>query len=302
MIAEAAEKRIAAVNKIKRLALRVTNSNDWIDQNGRPYLQVSGAEKVARLFGISWQIDEPQFNLEGDGHFDYTYKGSFSLGESGVKIEAIGSRSSKEGFFCYRYRNGERISLPPSEIDKGDLKKAAYTNCIGNGITRLLGLRNLTWEDVKGGGIIEEEVTKVEYKKEGGKKEETHRMLVELYGENYGLELEKLSGFSTADGKFIAGVKSLQNVSERRLEVIYHKVKKLKEVVKENLQTTKIQTLLKKLYACGIEGYNEAWFKSELGKMGVIELEELTPEQEVEMIGKLSVELNSALSLISARR
>jgi len=162
-IAEQAEKRINAVIKIKQIVFKVTNSHDFVDQAGKPYLQGSGAEKVARLFGISWRIDEPVFeSLEG-GHFSYSYKGYFTLG--GTTIEAIGARSSKDGFFKKygKESNGERKELPPSEIDKTDVKKAAYTNLIGNGITRLLGIRNLTWEELKEAGITKEKATTVDY-------------------------------------------------------------------------------------------------------------------------------------------
>ena len=166
-VAEAAEKRIDAVNRIKGLALRVTNHQDWTDQGGKPYLQVSGAEKIARLFGISWRIDEPDFEREESGHFTYSYKGYFTL--AGATIEAIGTRSSKDGFFKkYGYDTGSKQELPPSEIDKGDVKKAAYTNCIGNGITRLLGIRNMTYEDLSAfAGITPEMISKVDFKKNG---------------------------------------------------------------------------------------------------------------------------------------
>ena len=163
-LAAQAERRVEAINKIKHYSLRLTQPGDWVDQNGRPYLQVSGAEKIARLFGISWRIDEPiREELEG-GHYIYTYKGYFSL--AGAEIEAIGSRSSKDPFFKrYIYVNGERKELPPSEIDPGDVKKAAYTNCIGNGITRLLGLRNISYEDLeKVAGIKREQITQIEYR------------------------------------------------------------------------------------------------------------------------------------------
>jgi len=163
-LAAQAERRVEAINKIKHYSLRLTQPGDWVDQNGRPYLQVSGAEKIARLFGISWRIDEPiREELEG-GHYIYTYKGYFSL--AGAEIEAIGSRSSKDPFFKrYIYVNGERKELPPSEIDPGDVKKAAYTNCIGNGITRLLGLRNISYEDLeKVAGIKREQIAKIQYK------------------------------------------------------------------------------------------------------------------------------------------
>jgi hypothetical protein len=163
-LAEQAEKRIDAMHKIKRVALRLTNSADWVDQNGKPYLQASGCEKVARLFGISWQIDEPVIEHEDGGHFSYTYKGYFSL--AGASIEAIGTRSSKDGFFKKYSGYGEkRVELPPSAIDKGDVKKSAYTNLLGNGISRILGLRNLTYDDLQEfAGITKEMISRVEYK------------------------------------------------------------------------------------------------------------------------------------------
>jgi len=78
-LAENAEKRVDALNKIKKAALKATNPRDWTDQNGNPYLQVSGSEKVGRVFGISWRIDEPVFEKEEGGHFGYTYKGILNL-------------------------------------------------------------------------------------------------------------------------------------------------------------------------------------------------------------------------------
>lgn len=172
-IAEQAEKRADAMNKIKKVALKMTNKHDWTDQGGKPYLQVSGAEKIARLFGISWRIDEPVIEHEEGGHYSYTYKGYFTL--AGATIEAIGTRSSKDGFFKkYEYKKGEngekseKMELPASAIDKGDVKKAAYTNLLGNGISRILGIRNLTYEDLNEyAGITADMISKVGYKKEG---------------------------------------------------------------------------------------------------------------------------------------
>ena len=157
-IAQQAERRIEAINKIKRISLRVTGYYDWTDQGGKPYMQVSGAEKVARLFGVSWRIDEPALQWEDDGHFSYTYKGYFSMGAT--EIEAIGTRSSRDPFFSVK----KETAIPPGEIDKGDVKKAAYTNCIGNGVSRILGIRNLTWEDLEGVGIDRSKISKIGYK------------------------------------------------------------------------------------------------------------------------------------------
>lgn len=166
-LAEQAERRIDAMTKIKKVSLKLTNRHDWTDQGGKPYLQVSGAEKIARMFGISWKISGPECEQQEGGHFAFTYKGYFSL--AGASIEVIGTRSSKDGFFKkYGYENGTKTELPASEIDRGDVKKAAYTNCIGNGITRILGLRNMTYDDLREfAGISPDMIGKVEYKKKG---------------------------------------------------------------------------------------------------------------------------------------
>ncbi len=196
-MADRAEKRIEAVKKIKLLSLRVTNAHDWTSQQDRPYLQVSGGEKVARLFGISWRIDDPVMVIEEDGHFRFDYKGYFSIG--GAEIEAVGTRSSKDPFFS----GGKDNKKPPSEIDKGDVKKAAYTNCIGNGVTRILGIRNLTWDDLKEAGINKENVNKIEYSKkemsgEAQKlREEIKTMLMEMCGNDekkFAAALQKSAG------------------------------------------------------------------------------------------------------------
>lgn len=146
-MAEQAERRIEAINRIMTASLKITNEKDWILIAGTPYLQESGATKVARLFGIGWSIENPILEAESDGHFTYTYKGKFFMG--GTSIEATGSRSSKDEFFT-----GKKEPKAPQDIDKRDVKMSAYTNCINNGIKRILpGLRNLTAEDMKNAGL-----------------------------------------------------------------------------------------------------------------------------------------------------
>jgi hypothetical protein len=107
-ISRQAEARIDAVIKIKQLALKVTNAKDWTDQQGSPYLQASGSEKVANLFNISWRIGEPTMEEEADGAITYIYKGEFYLG--GRKIEVEGSRSSRDEFFKkYEWKDGKGV-------------------------------------------------------------------------------------------------------------------------------------------------------------------------------------------------
>lgn len=161
-LAEQIEKRIEAMKKIKKWALSLTNASDWSNQNGKPYMETSGAEKIGRGFGVQWKFldKEPLIEYEESGHFMYTYRGIFSL--AGATIEVIGTRSSKDGFFT---RGGK---IPISEIDKGDVKKSAYTNMVQAGITRILGLRNITWAELKEfAGISQDQVKSIDYKVDG---------------------------------------------------------------------------------------------------------------------------------------
>lgn len=228
-----AEARIDAVNRIKKAALKVTNPQDWVDQNGKPYLQASGAEKIARLFNISWRLEEPIYEQEEDGHFSYTYKGYFTM--KGITIEAIGVRSSKDGFFKKYDRNGN--PLPVSAIDKGDVKKAAFTNCLGNGITRLLGIRNLTWEDLESVGIKKSNVTTVAYKKE---LTEAHRKLEEKLNEICGDDeerkktlLKEITTFTDQKGQKHEGKEKIEQLTEKMAQVAYGKLKQMQEQKKE---------------------------------------------------------------------
>jgi hypothetical protein len=225
-----AEKRIEAVKKIKAISLRVTNPQDWVDEGGKPYLQVSGGQKVARVFGISWRIDQPIFIIDEDGHFRYEYKGYFSMGN--IEIEVIGIRSSKDPFF----RGSKENPKPPSEIDKGNVQKSALTNCVGNGITSLLGLKNLTWEDLTDAGISRDKTNSVSFSKKEmteeskGQRDEIQKMLNEMFNNDpakVSEALEKITSFPGKDGKTVKGKSRIEDLSEKAIGPNYGKVKKL---------------------------------------------------------------------------
>jgi len=156
-----AERRVAQLEKITELSLKRTNVNDWVDQNGKPYLVCSGAEKIGRLFGVNWSIlDSKKITSEDDKGKFYFYQatGVFTL-KGHDSIEAVGTCSVRDKFFSKA--NGRE--LPVSEIDETNIMKSAYSNCVVNGITRLLGIRNLTWEVLERNGINKKGVASVTY-------------------------------------------------------------------------------------------------------------------------------------------
>ena len=67
-LAEKAEKMVTAMNKIMEAAVKITSEHDWVLIGGKPYLQESGATKVARLFGVSWQIGRPEIFCDSEGY------------------------------------------------------------------------------------------------------------------------------------------------------------------------------------------------------------------------------------------
>tara|TARA_R100000501_G_C2618292_1_gene111784 strand:+ start:569 stop:1456 length:888 start_codon:yes stop_codon:yes gene_type:complete len=165
-IANQAGQRIDAMSKIKNTAIKLTNEGDWVDQGGRPYLQSSGAEKMASAFGISWSFvtAEPSYEEDDEGHYTYTYHGRFTMANRAIEID--GSRSSRDPFFKqYDYPNGTKTEKGVHErTNKRDVKMSALTNLLGNGITRMLGIRNMTYADLKEfANIKKEDLGRVSY-------------------------------------------------------------------------------------------------------------------------------------------
>lgn len=227
-VANRADKYIEAMKKVKSIVFKITNNRDWIDEQGKPYLQVSGAEKVAAVFRISWSFPEDaKFEQLDDGHFMYTVKGIFSMGN--VKIEAYGTRSSSDPFFGRKH--GEDVA--PSEIDRASVKKSAITNCIGNGITRILGIRNLTWDELQESGINAGETSKIERKtiddETKGKLDELIAMLMDMAGQDKGKcadLLEKYTTWTNKKGEEVKGRRSFTKLSSKQIPITYEKVKK----------------------------------------------------------------------------
>lgn len=147
MVAERADKMVEALNKMMKAAIKITSAKDWVLIGGTPYLQESGATKVARLFGISWRILDQHSEIDKQGYPTYFYRMEFRMGNN--TIEAEGSRDSKDDFFA-----GTKTKKSPDEIDIRDVRMAAFTNCVNNGIKRLLpGLRNIDISTLEENGI-----------------------------------------------------------------------------------------------------------------------------------------------------
>lgn len=196
-LAEKAEQYISAMNKIMEAALKITNELDWCLIGGKPYLQESGATKVARLFGISISIiGQPIVDVDAQGYKTWTYKARFMLKDQFIECE--GSRSMKDDFFA-KAKNGLK---KPDEIDERDVKMAAYTNCVNNGIKRLIpNLRNIDIATLESAGLDVSKISGYTFKtgSKGGSDNKAESS--ELKCENCGKAVsQKVASY--AQGKF----------------------------------------------------------------------------------------------------
>lgn len=163
-IAEA-EKRVDYINKVMKIALKVTKPQDWVDFQGKPYLCGPGAERLRPLFGITLSdVKYDRMNLDDEKGPYYVFIVTGTAHFRGDSIPVIGTCSSRDQFFSVRYDdNGEKYYLPASEVDMTNILKAAYTNMLTNAVTRCIGIRNLTWEQLSELGFDRSKAAKVEF-------------------------------------------------------------------------------------------------------------------------------------------
>ena len=242
---ESAEKRIKMLERFKTMALKITKPHDWVmnstPSGPRPYLQATGAEPVARLFGVTWKIDrvERKDDVAPDGTSYYVFEvyGSHTISKTGETIDTYGARSSLDRFYQGQEKEATKDS-PAKYIDWRDVKQAAISNFEVNGITRLLGLRNVTAEMLQEAGVDLSQVPGVSYSgKKGGKKEDapedTRPKLLALVNQVVGEDdekradfLEVITSFANKEGKEIPGVRSFQKLNLDRSRVSLGKLRK----------------------------------------------------------------------------
>jgi len=238
-LAKTADARVLALNKLRLASIHATNNHDWIDQSGNPYLQASGAQKIAPLWGISWQIIQ---HSKVTGEDSYIWTTVLRLTDpAGRIVEAIGTRSSKDLLFAKR---GDTYLLM-SEVDEQSIKKSSSTNAVARGISAMVGLRNITWEELEAHGIKREGTHSVKRSSQtatsdddANKKTELWNMLVEISGGDTKAAnalLLETSSFVGKDNKTVPGV-PLTKLKGKRLDVNLGKVRDMYKAFQSDMQ------------------------------------------------------------------
>jgi hypothetical protein len=232
---EQANKRVSFFKQIKNVSLRMTNIADWTNQNGTPYLGGPGVEKLKPVWGIYFKNIKIEQIPDGTG-FIFECKGIAGSRVTGEESEFIGGRNSNDSFFTGKEK--QKI------VDLMDVRKAAYTNFEVNAVMRLLGMRNLTWEDLKPAGLNQDKANKIDYNSgsQGGqvkgdetiesKREEIRTMLLEISNGDTAIAknlLIEYTEWTDKNGNTILGKENVKYLTVKQIPVIHKKVSKIYE-------------------------------------------------------------------------
>jgi hypothetical protein len=232
-----AKEQLELYKQYVALALKITNTHDWVDMDGKPYLNEGGSSKLAKVFGISTKETVIQKEIcrdENDKlYYVYTVQMIMYSSKNPENCQSVvGACSSRDKLFGTENGNFKDISL----INETNIKKKAETNCFGRGVKRMLGIQNLTWEDLNHAGIKKETTSKVNYNNNAisdddkKKRSELGNMILEMSsGDKIEAKayLKSITAFTGKDGKEVSGVESVTYLREKRLNIAHSKVKKI---------------------------------------------------------------------------
>lgn len=237
---ERAELAIEFQNKIKALALKLTNENDWCKLGSKFFLEHTGAKKLKDAFGVSVNQDglATQQHMKDD-------QGEYILVIVPVVATWRGIEVTEKGICSTRDKllgmQGGKYK-PLSEVSLVNVTLKAHTSAIRRGVMSALGL-NPTEADMRAAGLDLDKIANekgVSYgagtqggntdsKETKDKKAEIGRKIMEMAGGDKlaaGDLLEDITKWTDKDGKEVKGKRSLTSVSEKQLSFVERDVNK----------------------------------------------------------------------------
>lgn len=257
-LAAVAQRRANIYASIRAIAIQATDISDWRMMGEHCYLEEGGVKKVARVCGVSMgaprqtkQALEPD-ERHGTGYLWRT-EAEFCVGkleESTDIITEIGVATSRDAFFAETGRGDDKVYLSSWEVDEANIIKKSHTNCFSRGVTSLLGIRNVTPDQLKAAGLDVTRLKGIRFDSgsKGGrgqqesastsaadlevtaeKRKKLRDQILEMcQGDQADAKtmLAALTKFTGRDGKEVAGVQSVDRLSGQRLDIALDRVTK----------------------------------------------------------------------------
>ena len=221
------ENALKLVERLQQFCIARTKANDWIDQQGNPYLSEAGSNRFAAPFQIyekeitAWSVDDQgcKREISDKAMFQGNIRFFFFSGIIGSKV--LGVEASFEG----------GSSLEDNFQSKDDLLfyfQKAKANWRGRGFRKMLGLENITWSELEGiAKIKRDQVRKVErlVTEKAGTEEakELHNLLLEIAGGDPKMAEDYL--FEITDSEKYAGKRKANQLTAKQIPWVLAKVK-----------------------------------------------------------------------------
>lgn len=241
---EALEKAAAnaprVVKAMNRILVAIAHSGDWVSHDGKKAsLCSAGAERFLKFFPmkfLNWKREKQDWTDKEGEAYRYIYSATCVSGESEFLIEGRFSTRDK----LLGFKNGKW--KPLEEIDETDIMAAARHICIGEGVKAHLGLRAMPISDLETLGVRVDQIGSVPYQKggQGGApatstddkalQQKLISMALALSNGDTteaGTLVETESAFKAKDGKEVPGKKNPKQLTGKRLEITYGKIKQL---------------------------------------------------------------------------
>lgn len=267
------EERAKFVAGVRKVAVTSTRHQDWLarkQKNGTVNydLMGPGCERIKTVCPIGFQNvrhwEEKWTKDAGPGYTVY-FEGEVYLGNARTgPLPVMGTCSSDDDFFSTEHldfeynadnpehqnfiKSGEgklqdngktlyvRRQIPASDVTKENIVKSALTNFVVNGVTRVLGIRKMNADDLKGYGIDVDKIGGFEYgsgKAKSGelgpaleqKREELWKWLVEINGGDQAkakADLKTRTAFNDFKGQ-----DDYKRLTEKQINYKYDEIKKL---------------------------------------------------------------------------
>ncbi len=242
-IIEQAEKRVEIYKKIRLVSLKATTESDWVSHHGNPYLLDDGAKAVGKVWGIDIfgiEVKKEWAEDEDGRYYIYIAKGKAYSKSLKAYVEEVGICSQRDDFFG---KAGGKV-LPLSKIDETTIIKAAVTNLRQRLIKAIVGLKSITWDELKEAGLDVERIQAKDIKgNEGSKKQavqlgeaatkmvEKMRQMVKRMAGEMGIPEEEIyythSTFVGKDGKERGARRAEDLTSEAWVRKVYGSIKAL---------------------------------------------------------------------------
>lgn len=240
------EKAFELITKLRKFALTHLSANCVVNQEGNPYIMENGVNPFTGPFGIYEKNitgsvvkdNGTQMSLEDTDAFRGELKAIIYKGIVGSKVTGV--ELSFEGG-VYMSETEEKFH---NKEDFLWFCKKAKANWRGRAIRKLLGLDNVSWEELAQVGIKQSDCTSVTRKKgsaapltpeqiteENRLRCEIQKMLSEFIVDAHSRsnQLEELTQFTGRDGNVVKGVRDPKYLSGKRLQTTYGKARKWHE-------------------------------------------------------------------------